>query len=365
MAGMAVARRRYRRPRRLLTVLSGGVRRWLLTDELRLDRVRTGQLLLAAQGALVLVTAQALGPTPADVVNLVVISAAMAAVLVASYLIRWSVLSADATVAFPLASIIGFLTLGVRTAGTFAPVAGFLTLTFVYIGLTQRARTALLLAPLAGVALACNYSPLSAPVVIRTVLATSVWLVTALTLCWVTAISLDAAATLRRTALIDGLTGLPNRRDLDGRLAQLAPDENVIIIDIDHFKRVNDTTGHAAGDRVLRRFGAMLRSELRTEDYCGRLGGEEFIIITRPGQPGGHQVLLNRLRTRWARIQPDVTFSTGTACHHPEATAENTVAAADQALYLAKNSGRNTDRHHTALDVPPSSPQPEQSRTAA
>jgi GGDEF domain-containing protein len=86
-------------------------------------------------------------------------------------------------------------------------------------------------------------------------------------------------------ASTDLLTDLPNRRMLDRALGRLSADDTVIMLDLDHFKRINDTFGHAAGDEVLRVFGGVLRGTVRGRDIVGRFGGEEFLIILPP--PGG------------------------------------------------------------------------------
>jgi diguanylate cyclase (GGDEF)-like protein len=143
---------------------------------------------------------------------------------------------------------------------------------------------------------------------------------------------------LAESASTDLLTGLPNRRRLDRALGRLAPDDTVIMLDLDHFKQVNDTFGHAAGDEVLRAFGRVLRGTVRDRDIVGRFGGEEFLIVLPP--PGGADAFLRRLRAGWLAERPfPVTFSAGIGLSvgDPDAT----VRLADQALYQAKKAGRD------------------------
>jgi diguanylate cyclase (GGDEF)-like protein len=143
---------------------------------------------------------------------------------------------------------------------------------------------------------------------------------------------------LAESASTDKLTGLPNRRMLDRALGRLAAGDTVIMLDLDHFKQVNDTLGHAAGDEVLRAFGRVLRSTVRARDTVGRFGGEEFLIILGPS--GAPDVFLQRLRAEWLTERPlPVTFSAGIvlSAGHPD----ETVSLADQALYQAKAAGRD------------------------
>jgi diguanylate cyclase (GGDEF)-like protein len=120
---------------------------------------------------------------------------------------------------------------------------------------------------------------------------------------------------------------------LDRALGRLSVDDTVIMLDLDHFKRVNDTFGHAAGDEVLRVFGRVLRDTVRGRDIVGRFGGEEFLIVLPP--PGGADAFLRRMRTEWLTARPfPVTFSAGIAVSAGDP--DETVNRADQALYQAK-----------------------------
>jgi diguanylate cyclase (GGDEF)-like protein len=143
---------------------------------------------------------------------------------------------------------------------------------------------------------------------------------------------------LAESASTDLLTGLPNRRMLDRALGRLSADDAVIVLDLDHFKQVNDNFGHAAGDDVLRAFGRVLRGTIRARDIVGRFGGEEFLIIIAP--PGRADPVLRRLRTEWLTERPfPVTFSAGIA--RSAGDPDETVSLADRALYQAKEAGRD------------------------
>jgi diguanylate cyclase len=169
-------------------------------------------------------------------------------------------------------------------------------------------------------------------------------------------------------AVTDALTGLLNRRGLIDALetAQAHSVANgallsVAMVDIDHFKRVNDQWGHALGDEVLRFVGQHLAAGLGEGGVVGRLGGEEFVAVL-PGQPiAVATATIDRLRGLLAgqiiRRTADgasmgrITFSAGVALSHAEDTADSVISRADGALYTAKRLGRDRvipDRQTTA-----------------
>ncbi len=160
---------------------------------------------------------------------------------------------------------------------------------------------------------------------------------------------------LRRLAEMDSLTSVFNRRAfltlLDKALSQARRTESelhVLVIDLDHFKRINDTWGHKCGDDVLRHFVGLAASCLRNEDVMGRLGGEEFAIVLPNADAAGAAAVAERLRTLVAS-QPAMTehgpialtVSVGvTQCVMGESS-ETALQRADQAMYQAKQLGRN------------------------
>jgi diguanylate cyclase (GGDEF)-like protein len=156
-----------------------------------------------------------------------------------------------------------------------------------------------------------------------------------------------ALARLRRethfaeSASTDALTGLPNRRAAMRVLGRLRAGDTVVMLDLDHFKAVNDTLGHDAGDAVLRAFARSVRSVVRAFDSPGRLGGEEFVLLLPHTDTDGALTLLARLRVAWLTVRPHpVTFSAGVAAVHARAARE-ALTRADEALYRAKNGGRD------------------------
>ena len=159
-------------------------------------------------------------------------------------------------------------------------------------------------------------------------------------------------------AIIDQLTGLYNRRFLFTQLAPLVQRAqcggdtvSVMTIDIDHFKRCNDTYGHDVGDAVLREFSARLATNVRPSDFACRMGGEEFVVIM-PRTPGDIACLAAERLRRHISATPfsihgvdhtiDVTASIGVACSESaDDTAESVLKRADEGLYEAKRAGRN------------------------
>ena len=163
---------------------------------------------------------------------------------------------------------------------------------------------------------------------------------------------------IRREVVTDPLTNLYNRRFFEQR-AQEEIERSIrhhvpmtlLMLDIDHFKRINDTYGHQTGDRVLQSVAQYLRESVRQTDICARYGGEEFILLL-PATPGRNAVFLaDRLRRGLGDLMhtglglpshESVTVSGGVAtCPRDATDVEGLIAAADTALYQAKDAGRN------------------------
>lgn len=168
---------------------------------------------------------------------------------------------------------------------------------------------------------------------------------------------MDAERRQRTRSALDPLTGLLNRTSLLSRFEELAEQARLsgdsvalVVLDIDRFKRINDTHGHARGDAVLRALAAAIRGELRSFELAYRLGGEEFLIVL-PGVDLEHGAgVAERLRRRIAALRPDgvdVTASLGVSAARGDAVEFGRLFdAADRALYAAKRAGR--DRVETA-----------------
>jgi two-component system, cell cycle response regulator len=168
----------------------------------------------------------------------------------------------------------------------------------------------------------------------------------------------EASRRMYEMAVRDGLTAAYNRRYFDERVEsewafaqRHGTALSVLLIDVDHFKAINDTYGHPAGDEVLRRLSHALRASVRAEDVVARYGGEEFAVIARGIDVAGARVfgerlrgLIADLRVGWEGRQVPVTASIGIAHNHAGVAierAERLVSIADDALYAAKRRGRN------------------------
>jgi diguanylate cyclase (GGDEF)-like protein len=152
-------------------------------------------------------------------------------------------------------------------------------------------------------------------------------------------------ATLDELARVDPLTGIPNRRTWDvqlehalARASRSGVPVHVAMLDLDHFKRYNDTFGHQAGDRVLKEAVAAWRAELRGGDVLARYGGEEFGVLLEGLDTAGAIAVLDRVREA---TPLDQTVSIGLARWDGTGAADDLLAEADRALYLAKEAGRD------------------------
>lgn len=167
-----------------------------------------------------------------------------------------------------------------------------------------------------------------------------------------------ASLELYESTVRDPLTGLYNRHFFDERLAseyafakRHGTFLSVVFVDADHFKQINDTFGHPAGDEVLRRVSGLLSETIRAEDVAARIGGEEFVVLVRDIAPKGIVTIAERIRAGVEALSIEhetqriaVTVSVGVATMSPERafdTPEALVASADAALYAAKAAGRN------------------------
>jgi diguanylate cyclase len=167
--------------------------------------------------------------------------------------------------------------------------------------------------------------------------------------------------TQRKAASTDPLTGLANRRAFDEELARLAQEATpvgMLMLDLDHFKQVNDEFGHSAGDAVLMETAVLLRKGVRQGAFVARLGGEEFAVLV----PHATALVLSRVSQRLrqsiaaASIGYEghpirLTTSVGAALHQPAEDLALLCKRADEALYASKRSGRNCGHLHTGTSV--------------
>jgi diguanylate cyclase (GGDEF)-like protein len=149
-----------------------------------------------------------------------------------------------------------------------------------------------------------------------------------------------AREVLAEVSLRDELTGVGNRRHAVALLKSLTPGDALVMIDLDHFKDINDADGHSAGDEVLVALGDYLRRSVRDADLVARYGGEEFLVVLKEVGTKARWAA-ERLVHGWRERGPRTTFSAGVACHRAGQSPQVTLNEADDALYAAKRLGRD------------------------
>lgn len=169
------------------------------------------------------------------------------------------------------------------------------------------------------------------------------------------------AEVFRRLAMFDPLTGLYNRRFAEQRLrAEIARSERrglsmlVVLLDLDDFKRINDTHGHLVGDLVLKEFAKILSSSTRGSDLAVRWGGDEFMMLLLDCEVDQLSLVLNRLEGFGVDVngkRMPVSFSVGSKAYELGDTFEGLIAAADQNLYSNKAAGKAGSREPSAVPV--------------
>lgn len=275
--------------------------------------------------------------------------------------VPWNRLPTRATLFYPvtalsLLALIGYL----------APAAGpayvaMFTLWFMFVGVTQKAGTAWLLAPFAAAVWAVINLPLDEQKAVRLGLAMVVWVVLGDTLAVRAKQVAARTEDLSQQADTDPLTGLANRRTLQRELAAIKSGDIVVVLDVDHFKQINDTRGHDGGDLVLVDLAATLTSVVRGGDLVARFGGEEFVLLLRrPNRtsvsspaavatvPHGAGPVMSRLRASWQLLHPDISWSAGVCAHQAGQLPAQTLSFADEALFRAKRTGRDRVITHPA-----------------
>jgi len=242
-------------------------------------------------------------------------------------------------------AVLGFVLLA--TAGRLSPGAlehylALYSLSFVYIGLVAPPRVPVCFVPLAVLSFAIGDSQHLGDHVVNLATAAPVWALIGEVIA--NGLADRQEGERRRTAALtvaadtDALTGLANRRLFDRTLASVRPGDAVVLIDLDHFKPVNDRHGHPFGDDALRHLATAMRQIVRTGDCAARYGGDEFGMVLPGAGVSGAEVTIERVKALWEAIDGVTTFSAGIAIDYGCAT--DTLARADAALYAAKRKGR-------------------------
>jgi diguanylate cyclase (GGDEF)-like protein len=262
----------------------------------------------------------------------------------------WNRWPARATIVLPL---VGLAEISVNLAHGLLPVETYgvwLVLVFVWIGEWHTPRTVLLMGPPAALAYllpsalgattpGTSFGAITIAVPVAVLVGATIARKAEATR-RAQAGQAEAITALALANLTDDLTGLGNRRRADLLLGELEDGDALAMLDLDHFKGINDTSGHQKGDEVLHALGAYLRDAVRGADRVARFGGEEFVVILR-GAGSSAPATIDRLLSGWRATKPLTTLSAGLASHRAGQTYDVTLADADAALYEAKESGRD------------------------
>jgi diguanylate cyclase (GGDEF)-like protein len=174
---------------------------------------------------------------------------------------------------------------------------------------------------------------------------------------------------MEKLATIDGLTQIANHRKFQDimtleleRSARYNSPLTLLLMDIDHFKKFNDTYGHPVGDLVLQMVAKALQGSIRNTDYCARYGGEEFVVVLIQADEAQSRILAERIRKAVESLQIQnedkilrVTVSIGSATFpYDGATKQDLIDNADKAMYFSKQTGRNRVSFYSAVrNAPP------------
>lgn len=234
-------------------------------------------------------------------------------------------------IAWPLASLSVTTVTGALAVDVTRELPGAITITFAYLGLTCPRGHSLVAVPL-GVAAFVVGGGKSLPHDLSTVvLAAIMWVLVAEVPAWLVARLEEQSRLLRNIAQTDSLTQLLNRSTLGTQLSAHASRSAVVLIDLDNFKRYNDTHGHTAGDDLLVAFAGALRWSVREGGTVFRIGGDEFLILLVDADRGAAERVLARLRHSWAQAGEPVGFSAGIA-----ADEHDLMRLADEHMYADK-----------------------------
>jgi diguanylate cyclase (GGDEF)-like protein len=307
--------------------------------------VRAGLFLVLIAAAMVATTVWLLDVSRADQVRACVVAGSMVvAGTVSTIALRQRAHSAVRCV-YPLIVFAGVALLGLVDPLLGSAYMGFIMVSFLYVGLCMPLGWTLrLLLPATFAWLIANgvFSGTTLPALeVKLPIALGLWACVGDVLARQTTITSKSADALRRQAGLDPLTDVHNRRALPGIFAVASGGDAVVLIDLDHFKQINDEHGHARGDRVLVEFAGVLTETVRDNDLVIRYGGEEFMLYLPDTTPRQADAILHRVRDRWRAGRPMTTFSAGIAQVESADGVPRAIAEADECLYRAKQAGRD------------------------
>lgn len=238
---------------------------------------------------------------------------------------------------WPAFCLVRILTFGAIDHQAAQLVTGFITLCFLYSGLTQPQYRSMLMLPLAIGALSTLTDLSTGATMIRLSIATVIWTASAELPAYLIRQLVHRQDLLVVAARTDVLTGARNRLGLDADLTRLRGSAFLVIIDLDRFKQYNDQHGHTAGDEVLTDFAAMLHQQTRQQDVVVRYGGEEFLVVLADVAQATAEGVVDRWAVTWRNHPSGVTFSAGIT----DLADDDSVSMADAAMYVAKTQGRD------------------------
>lgn len=234
---------------------------------------------------------------------------------------------------WPVASLLLTTVVGAVDPAVTRDFPGTITITFAYIGLTCPRWRSLAFVPLGVAAFVVGGAKALPDGSTSVLLAAAMWVIVAEVPAWLIARLEEQSALLRKVAHTDALTQLLDRSTLGPRLSAHASESAVVVIDLDNFKRYNDTHSHSAGDELLVAFADALRWSVGADDAVFRIGGDEFLIMLVGADREQAERVLDRLRGRWAELGEPVGFSAGIA-----AGAQDLMRLADEHMYANKRS---------------------------
>ncbi|TNM68129.1 GGDEF domain-containing protein [Streptomyces sp. NP160] len=311
----------------------------------------TGLVLLLLTGAIVTLTSPFHMLTGGQAHQTRLLGGVMTAVVLVCTVLPWRRWPDHAAMVFPVVTLLGLSALSAAATGLGAAYIGIFVLAFVYVGLFLPVHSCWLLLPVAVVLYGPTMGGWTREIVLRLVVVALVWLLTAEVLAALIARHRAALDALHAASRTDLLTRLENRRALQDHLQATPAGTVFVVCDLDHFKRVNDTRGHAHGDRVLAEFARVLRQSTRQGDHAVRYGGEEFLWVLQADASHVPRLLAG-LHQAWSLSQARITFSCGWAVHNDQRSVQATLAAADSALYEAKRTGRDRDVAEAMTSTP-------------
>lgn len=246
---------------------------------------------------------------------------------------------------FPAIIFVGVAGVGEINRVLGSSYGGFFVLAFIFAGQHLPPRfTWRLIAPATFLWLIGNGALVGAPLApleVRLPIAIGLWMCVGELLSAQARSTTRTADYLQRQADLDPLTALHNRRALPTVFARAHSGDAVVLIDLDHFKAINDEFGHAKGDQVLVAFAGVLSASVREQDFVVRYGGEEFMLYLPDTTARQADTVLRRVRQRWLAQAPLTTFSAGIAQVTSRDDVPLAIADADSCLYQAKDGGRD------------------------